>query len=130
MPKYNFQMPNIPQPRTPELDFLKMKPEPLKYENSIFKQMADDVKSPLEQQLESLQMIAESAQRQADAAQTQAKLAEEAAENAKADAIIARKEARFAKIVSVMAIITPIVYDFIRDNWTTILQLLSELFAK
>ena len=38
--------------------------QPITYEKSIFKQMADDVKSPFEAQLETLQSIADSAEKQ------------------------------------------------------------------
>lgn len=46
--------------------------QPITYEKSIFKQMADDVKSPFEAQLETLQSIADSAEKQAEASKEQA----------------------------------------------------------
>ena len=67
---------------------------------------------------------------QAEAAQTQARLAEEAAQQAIVDANKARRDAFFAKVVSVFAIVTPIIYDFIADRLPIVTQVLSELFVK
>lgn len=62
----------------------------------------------------------------ADSAQTQAKIAEESAQKAINDAISAKRDALFAKIVSVLAVFAPILYDFI----TAKLPILLGLFLK
>lgn len=56
--------------------------DPPKYEDTIFKTMADDIKAPFEQQINAIQKIADNAKIQADSsvslansAETQAKLA-------------------------------------------------------
>lgn len=90
-----------------------------------------------EEELATFKSIAETAKKsanyakkQAEAAQTQAKLAEETAQRAIANAEKARRDALFAKIISVIAIIAPILYDFIIEKLPTLLQMLSELSAK
>ena len=54
--------------------------------------MADDVKSPFEAQLETLQSIADSAEKQAEASKEQAELAKKAAERAEEEAKSAKRE--------------------------------------
>lgn len=66
----------------------------------------------------------------AEAAKLQAKLAEDAAQRAIADAKDAKRDALFAKIVSVIAIIAPILYDFLATKLPMLFQALSELSAK
>lgn len=106
--KLTFQM-NIPKEQPlPTANFPKVKFEPPKYEDTLFKQMANDVKSPLEQQLAAVQSIADSAQKQAEASQLQAKLALEAAVKAEAEAKTARRDSIFAKVVSVLSLIIAI----------------------
>lgn len=83
--------------------------QPITYEKSIFKQMADDVKSPFEAQLETLQSIADSAEKQAEASKEQAELAKKAAERAEEEAKSAKREALFSKIVAVISIVLSIV---------------------
>lgn len=129
-----------------------------KYENSMFKEMADDIKAPFEQQLKSIESIAESAKKQAEssesiagsakqqafsseeiaqsarmqaeAAKYLAEIAKTEAERAKAEAEEAKHEAKFAKIVSVLAIIAPIVWELIKMYLPTIFQTLLEHLQK
>lgn len=74
--------------------------------------------------------IAENAEVQADSAKLQAKLAEEAAQRAIAEAKDAKRDALFAKIVSIIAIIAPILYNFLTEKLPILLQVLSELYLK
>ena len=50
---------------TPKLQFTQTSPPPVKYENTVLKEMADDIKTPLDTQLEAIESIAQSAQLQA-----------------------------------------------------------------
>lgn len=93
------------------------------YENTILKKMADDVKTPLEEQLEALQSIV-------DSAQEQAKSSKKAAEQAIRDSKVANKQARNAKIISIIAIIVPLVSDIVKANWESICKLFESLFLK
>lgn len=59
----------------------------------------------------------------AEAAKRQAEIAEVEAERAKAEAVEAKRDAKFAKIMSVVAIISPIIWDWLKTYLPTILQL-------
>lgn len=63
---------DIPKRESFQPNLFQTKIQPLKYENTWFKQMANDIKSPLEQQLESVESISDSAKKQADSAEKQA----------------------------------------------------------
>lgn len=106
--KHTFRTNIFKEQPLPTANFSKLKLEPLKYEETLFKQMANDVKVPLEQQLASVQSIADSARKQAEASQLQAKLALEAAAKAEAEAKTARRDSIFAKVVSVLSLIIAI----------------------
>lgn len=75
-----------------------------------------------QQELESLQTIAEAAQKQAELATLQA-------ENAEKEAKIARRDARFAKVISVLAIIIPILWDNLKPYLPIISQKISEFLS-
>lgn len=95
------------QPTTPTISVT-----PPSYETTVFKKLADDIKQPLERQIDSVQSIADSAKRQADSLEKQVdsvesiaksadKLAEdskEIAESAKTSSDIALKESKKADI--------------------------------
>lgn len=70
-----------------------------------------------------LKELAEAAEKQAEAAKRQAEIAETEAERAKAEAVEAKRDAKFAKIMSVVAIISPIIWDLLKTYLPTILQL-------
>lgn len=70
-----------------------------------------------------LKELAEAAEKQAEAAKRQAEIAEAEAERAKAEAVEAKRDAKFAKIMSVVAIISPIIWDLLKTYLPTILQL-------
>lgn len=57
----------------------------------------------------------------------QLRLARDEASSAKKDALIARKEARFAKIISVIAIIVPVVQEYVFPYIPKIIQSVFEL---
>ncbi|HIZ38888.1 MAG TPA: hypothetical protein H9968_03030 [Candidatus Anaerobutyricum stercoris] len=80
------------------------------------------VQQQRQQELESLQTIAESAKKQAELAAAQA-------ENAEKEAKIARRDARFAKVVSVLAIAIPILWDVLKPYLPIISQQISELLS-
>ena len=70
-----------------------------------------------------LKELAEADKQQAEAAKRQAEIAEAEAERAKAEAVEAKRDAKFAKIMSVVAIISPIIWDLLKTYLPTILQL-------
>lgn len=78
----------------------------------------------------SLKSIAESAEEQAKSAKIQADLAIEAAANAQSDAEKARREALFAKIVSVLAVLVAFFEPFLAAYATEIVNTLLQLFSK
>lgn len=129
---------------TPRLLFTQTAPPPVKYKNTVLKEMADDIKTPLDIQLEAIESIAQSAQLQAHKAleelsisKEQLQLNKEQVESlssiaqdaktqastackeleilkqqlafAKSEAESAKKDAVFAKITSILAIIISIV---------------------
>lgn len=77
----------------------------------------------LKELAESAKQQAEAAEKQAEAAKRQAEIAEAEAERAKAEAVEAKRDAKFAKIMSVVAIISPIIWDLLKTYLPTILQL-------
>ncbi len=110
LPKYKFNIPTPPQPfkiETSELVNLKM-PKPLKYENSIFKQQADDIKLPLERQINSIEHIAKSAEVHANSSLEEIRILKEQLELAKAESKGAQRDSVFSKIVSIISILIAI----------------------
>ena len=79
-------------------------------------------KKSLKRQIKALESIADSAKKRAELAAAQA-------ENAEKEAKIARRDARFAKVVSVLAIIIPILWDNLKPYLPIISQKISELLS-
>lgn len=75
---------------------------PPSYEESNFKKLADDVKVPLDEQVESIKSIADSAKSQANSLKEQVDIA-------KREAADAKRDARFSKIVSVISLLLSVV---------------------
>lgn len=85
-------------------------------------ELDSSIREPLERQIKALESIADSAKKRAELAAAQA-------ENAEKEAKIARRDARFAKVVSVLAIIIPILWDVLKPYLPIISQQISELLS-
>ena len=79
------------QPTTPTLNIT-----PPSYETTMFKKLADDIKQPLERQIDSVQSIADSAKRQADSLEDRVRIAREEADSAKRQADSLKERVRIA----------------------------------
>ena len=79
---------------------------------------------------QSLKNIASSAQEHAETAKEQTLLSKDAAEQAARDSEAANKQAHDAKIISIIAIIAPLVYNALIDNWGSICKLFESLSSK
>lgn len=85
-------------------------------------ELDSSIREPLERQIKALESIADSAKKRAELAAAQA-------ENAEKEAKIARRDARFAKVVSVLAIAIPILWDVLKPYLPIISQQISELLS-
>ena len=79
------------QPTTPTLNIT-----PPSYETTMLKKLADDIKQPLERQIDSVQSIADSAKRQADSLEDRVRIAREEADSAKRQADSLKERVRIA----------------------------------
>lgn len=104
-PKYELKISDFPKPETPPLAFTATQLKPLKYEDTLFKKMADDIKSPIEQQLESIESIADSARKQAESSESIAYSAKDTANAATTQADIAVKTSKKADVKGWLAVI-------------------------
>lgn len=98
IPKYHLTMDEIKPSKTPALSFLKTQPARLNYEDTMFAEMADDIKSSYEKQLNEISF----------ALNEQLSMARAEAEAAKKEAFVSKVIAIASLIVSVIIGIVPI----------------------
>lgn len=109
---------------TPDLiDLVNSPIEPLKYEDTLFKSMADDIKSPIEKQLSAIETIADNAKSQAESSSI-------IADSAKLQADIAFKKSKKADVKGWIAIILSVlalIFEF-AINSDAIMNFFKSLF--
>lgn len=106
-----------------KMNYPNIKATTMTYENSVFKEMADDIKTPFEQQLASIEIIA-------DSAKSQAESAKQISDSSKIQADIAKRKAGRADIKSWIAIAISalaLIFEF-AENHVAILQFFKSFF--
>ena len=93
---------NFTKSLTPQLNYLKTQPKPLKYEESIFKRQAEDIKSTFELQLEALKKSNETLE-------AQLQLAKDSAAQAEQNAGLARAESRTSRHIAIISMVVAFV---------------------
>ena len=107
-----FVVPNVPDIASMMPKFEPPKIDPIKYEDTLFKEQADDVVNQISAQygtqIEALNAIAKGTSKQADATDKQVEILKQQLELAISNAESAKKSAKFSKRMSVGAMLVSI----------------------
>ena len=107
-----FVVPNLPDIASMMPKFEPPKIEPIKYEDTLFKEQADDVVNQISAQygpqIEALNAIAKGTSKQADATDKQVEILKQQLELAISNAESAKKSAKFSKWMSIGAMLVSI----------------------
>lgn len=107
-----FVVPNVPDIASMMPKFEPLKIDPIKYEDTLFKEQADDVVNQISAQygpqIEALNAIAKGTSKQADATDKQVEILKQQLELAISNAESAKKSAKFSKRMSVGAMLISI----------------------
>ena len=107
-----FVVPNVPDIASMMPKFEPPKIDPIKYEDTLFKEQADDVVNQISAQqgpqIEALNAIAKGTSKQADATDKQVEILKQQLELAISNAESAKKSAKFSKWMSIGAMLVSI----------------------
>lgn len=107
-----FVVPNLPDIASMMPKFEPPKIDPIKYEDTLFKEQADDVVNQISAQygpqIEALNAIAKGTSKQADATDKQVEILKQQLELAISNAESAKKSAKFSKWMSIGAMLVSI----------------------
>lgn len=107
-----FVLPNVPDLASMMSKVEPLHIDPIKYEDTIFKEQADDMVKQISAQygpqIEALNAIAKGTSKQADATDKQVEILKQQLELAISNAESAKKSARFSKWMSVGAVVVSI----------------------
>lgn len=107
-----FVVPNVPDIASMMPKFEPPKIDPIKYEDTLFKEQADDVVNQISAQygpqIEALNAIAKGTSKQADATDKQVEILKQQLELAISNAESAKKSAKFSKWMSIGAMFVSI----------------------
>ena len=107
-----FVVPNVPDIASMMPKFEPPKIDPIKYEDTLFKEQADDVVNQISAQygpqIEALNAIAKGTSKQADATDKQVEILKKQLELAISNAESAKKSAKFSKWMSIGAMLVSI----------------------
>ena len=107
-----FVVPNVPDIASMMPKFEPPKIDPIKYEDTLFKEQADDVVNQISAQygpqIEALNAIAKGTSKQADATDRQVEILKQQLELAISNAESAKKSAKFSKWMSIGAMLVSI----------------------
>lgn len=107
-----FVVPNVPDIASMMSKFEPPKIDPIKYEDTLFKEQADDVVNQISAQygpqIEALNAIAKGTSKQADATDKQVEILKQQLELAISNAESAKKSAKFSKWMSIGAMLVSI----------------------